>query len=195
MRWPEEAPNLRHLRLRAQLKEAQGNEGFIHPGNILIFSMARFGIDRIGFRSWNSYISKLGTHRACVACGNRNPTDVLQGSGGLRHCPRAAVGNPPSPPSTRWLCSSSAGWFLSFFWIKGSSVCSSAVSHSRSDFSCRKRTHIIQLVLHFPKSDANEGESLRTATFCNLWAQASQCLHHRGNGQVMGDGLHQKLQH
>lgn len=195
MRWPEEAPNLRHLRLRAQLKEAQGNEGFIHPGNILIFSMARFGIDRIGFRSWNSYISKLGTHRACVACGNRNPTDVLQGSGGSRRCLRAAVGNPPSPPSACWLCSSSAGWFLSFFWIKGSSVCSSAVSHSRSDFSCRKRTHIIQLVLHFPKSDANEGESLRTATFCNLWAQASQCLHHRGNGQVMGDGLHQKLQH
>lgn len=36
------------------------------------------------------------------------------------------------------------------------------------DPCCRMRIHIMQLVLHFPKSDANEAELLRTAAFLNL---------------------------
>lgn len=76
------------------------------PGNTLIFSTAQFSVDR----SWTVYLSNIFTNRAyvLVAYGDKNPTDILQGS-----C-ATYTGNPLSIPNACWPCSSSVGGFILF---------------------------------------------------------------------------------
>jgi len=72
------------------------------PGNTLIFSTAQFSTDRAGFRSWSVDIPNIFTNRAyvLVACGNKNPNDILQSSGATY------MGNPLSTPNAYWPWSS-----------------------------------------------------------------------------------------
>ena len=80
------------------------------PGNTLIFSTAQFSIESVGFWSWTVYLSNIFTNRAyvLVAYGNKNSTDIIQGSGATY------MGNPLSIPNTRWPWSSSVDGFILF---------------------------------------------------------------------------------